>query len=317
MKKTIILSSIFLLAISAIFGQFARNRVPHHLTENKIQLGKYVRTYYVFSPKNAGKKLLPLLFVFHGGGGNPLSTDRRLGFTELARKEKFIVVYPAGIGRNWNDGRVTNVTRAHRENVDDVGFVRAMIEEISKDYPVDQKRIYSTGSSNGGIFSHYIGAKISDKFAAIAPVIGGIADPFHKSFDPEEAVSVLIIQGTEDRLVPYEGHKGIGLGRRRDRGKVIGTDQALKLWTKRNRTNKNAVKGRLPNTDPSDGCIVEKYEWRNGTKNTEVVLYKMIGGGHTWAGGRQYLPRRIVGNVCRDFSATKVIWEFFKTKSKL
>ncbi len=321
MKKTsitLLVISIFLTA-SFVYGQRTRrNRVPRHLQTKKIRVGDLERTFYLFEPKRLTRnKKVPLLFVFHGGGGNPLSMDRRLGFTKLARKEKFIVVYPAGVGGNWNDGRETKATQAHREKINDVGFVRAIIDNLSEEYPVDQDRIFATGPSNGGIFSHYVGANLSGKFAAIAPVIGGIADPFYKRFNPGEPVSVFIIQGADDKITPYDGQGEIGFGRRKNRGKIISTDAAIALWTRQNEIKTQPIAGSLPDIDSNDGCTVETYLWKNGKNNTSVKLFKLNGGGHTWAGGAQYLPKRLVGNVCRDFNATNVIWDFFKAHPKL
>ncbi|MDH3494783.1 MAG: esterase, partial [Acidobacteriota bacterium] len=294
---------------SCVFGQM---RTPRHLTQKTTVSGGIKRTYYVFKPAGVSKsKKLPVVMVFHGGGGTALRMERWLKFTDLARREKFIAVYPDGIGNNWNDGRDTQVNRAHKDKIDDLSFVSKLLDEVTLDYPVDKDRIYATGPSNGGIFSHFIAAQMADRIAAIAPVIGGIADPFHKRFEPSDPVSVFIIQGTEDKLVPYKGGE-IG----RNRGRVISTDETIRIWTNHNKTDSKAVEGNLADSDKNDGCRVETFTWRNGKNGTEVVLYKLIGGGHTWPGGSQYAPRFIVGRVCRDFDATEAVWQFFKDHPK-
>ncbi len=266
MKKIFIalLGVFLLLGISLALGQRARrNQVPNYLTEKKIRVGNFDRQFYLFEPQGiSNDKPIPLLFVFHGGGGNALQMERGLGFTDIARKDGFIVVYPNGIGGNWNDGRDDDFSKAHKEKIDDLSFVKAIIDSISKAYPIDQKRIYATGISNGGIFSHYVGANLADKFAAIAPVVGGIADPFSSRFDPSEPVSVLVIQGTDDKLVPYDGG-GIGFGRRNNRGKIISTDKAIDLWIKCDSTNVQPKRGNLPDSDRRDGCTVETFLWEN------------------------------------------------------
>ncbi|NNE68610.1 MAG: prolyl oligopeptidase family serine peptidase [Pyrinomonadaceae bacterium] len=308
---TLIFGLIFTsLSLSCVYGQA---RTPRHLIKKTIKIGKYDRTYHLFVPKGVSKNRdLPLVFVLHGGGGTGLRMERWLGFTALARKDKFIAVYPDGIGKNWNDGRETNRSRAHRENIDDLAFVKEMVDEISRTYNVDENRIFATGPSNGGFFSNFVAAQMSDTFAAIAPVIGGIADPFYKRFDPSEPVSVFFIQGTADPLVPYNGGTVA-----RNRGKLISTDRAIGLWNKANGTNKRPVRGDLPDTNRRDGCKVETYTWKNGRNQTEVVLYKAVGGGHTWPGASQYAPKFLIGGVCRDFDATKAVWEFFKSHPKI
>lgn len=315
MKKSfnIFILVVALAAVLVIFGQ--RNTKIRSSTESvskTITVDKLQRSYNVYAPKSIpADKKVPLLFVFHGGGGTAERMEKSLRFNELADRDNFIVVYPQGIGNNWNDGRETDVLKAQKEKVDDLAFIRKLLDAIAKDYKIDEKRIYATGASNGGIFSHYIGVNLSDKFAAIAPVIGGIAEPVSRNFKPESPVSVFIIQGTDDKLVPYNGGNVA-----RNRGKVIGTDEAIGLWTKANMTDKEPVEGFLPDSDKRDGCTVETFLWKNGKDNSEVKLFKLNGGGHTWAGGNSKLVRFLVGNVCGDFSATEVIWEFFKAHPK-
>jgi polyhydroxybutyrate depolymerase len=271
------------------------------------------RSYYVYVSSSLPKeKSVPLVMVFHGGGGDGIGTSRLTKFNQLADKENFLVVYPNGIGNNWNDGRESfEASQAHKEKIDDVAFVNAMIDAIAKEYKIDSKRIYSTGISNGGIFSHYLGANVSNRIAAIAPVVGGMADPFYKNFKPKEPVSVLIIQGTADPLVPYNGGYLA-----RNRGKIISTDDAVKLWSKNNGTKETPTATESFDKDKTDNCTVDKFVWSGGKNKTEVVLYKLNGGGHTWAGSSQYLPRIAIDEVCRDINATEVIWEFFKQHPK-
>jgi len=309
MKKTsIIFLGIFVLTnISFVFGQYG-SRQSGHLSKMTIKVNSLKRLFYLYVPKNLPKnQKYPLVFVFHGGRGNARRTDRTLKFSQLASKEKFIVVYPESVGGNWNDGRKSERIRSQRENIDDIGFVNAIINSVSKKFKIDEKRIFSTGASNGGIFSHYLGAKLSDKFAAIAPVIGGIAEPLSKDFNPEKPVSVFIIQGTKDRLVPFNGGNVA-----RNRGRVISTERTIDLWKRHNKVNTEAKKGRLPDIDKTDGCTVETFLWTEGKNDTVVKFYKLHGGGHTWTNTKSYLPKWIVGNTCRDFDATIEIWEFFK-----
>jgi polyhydroxybutyrate depolymerase len=314
MKKLFIIfvSLAFLVGVLIVFGQKIRNNRTSASVSKTVMVDKLERKYNVYIPKSlTANKKVPLVFVFHGGGGTAEKMETSVGFDELADRDNFIVIYPQGMGNNWNDGRETDVLKAQKENVDDLAFIKKILEEIGKDYKIDEKRIYATGASNGGIFSHYVGANLSDKFAAIAPVIGGIADPFHKKFNPEKPVSVFIIQGTDDKLVPYNGGNVA-----RNRGKVIGTDEAVAHWTKANKTDKEPVTGALPDSDKRDGCTVETFLWKNGKNNSEVKLFKLNGGGHTWAGKNSKLVRFLVGNVCNDFDATEVIWEFFKAHPK-
>jgi polyhydroxybutyrate depolymerase len=271
------------------------------------------RTYLLHIPaKLPAGQPAPLLLVFHGGAGEGKGTASLTRFRELADREGFLVAFPDGIERQWYDGRVGLPTKAHREKIDDVGFIDKLIDAVHQQHPVDPKRVYATGISNGGMFAHYLAALRSERIAAIAPVVGGIADPFHLQFKPSKPVSVLIIQGTEDPLTPYAGG-GVSKGAR---GKVISTDEAVRKWVEHNGCKGKSVQTALPDTDRRDGCTVVRTTWTGGRDGTEVVLYKIAGGGHTWPSGPQYLPKALIGNVCRDFDATAVIWEFFKTHPK-
>ena len=127
-------------------------------------------------------KSYPLVFVFHGGGGNAENIQETTNFSKKADEEHFIVVYPEGNGKlphkllTWNCGFCCGYSLEN--NIDDVGYIRALVEYLKETYSIDADRIYATGMSNGGIMSYQVGAALSDIFAAIAPVaaqIGGQA----------------------------------------------------------------------------------------------------------------------------------------------
>jgi polyhydroxybutyrate depolymerase len=274
-----------------------------------LLIGGVERSVLLSAPArvDAGRAL-PVVLVFHGGGGDGAGAARLTRFAALAERDTFLAVFPDGLHRNWNDGRDPSVSRTHREGIDDVAFIDALLDTIGRAFRIDSSRVFATGISNGGIFSHYLGARRSRRIAAIAPVAGGIAVPFDRIFHPAEPVAVLILQGTNDPLVPYEGG-GIAWGRR---GSIIGTPQAVVKWVTRNDCDRSPLREDLPDLDPEDGCRVSVYRWMRGEQATEVILYRIRGGGHTWPGGAQVLPASIVGPVCRDIDATDVIWKFFK-----
>ncbi|MBI5208639.1 MAG: prolyl oligopeptidase family serine peptidase [Elusimicrobia bacterium] len=275
----------------------------------KVSAGGLERSYRLHVP-DAAKIPAPLVVALHGGGGTARGMVGFSRLVPLSDREGFIVAYPESGSRNWYDGREGEFSGAHRDRRDDAAFIVAMIDAIHKEHPVDQDRVYATGVSNGAFLSNYIAATHAKRFAAIAPVVGGIADPFHKAFAPEEPVSVLVVQGTEDPLVPYGGGNVA-----RGRGKVIATEEALRLWVKADGCEPEPRTDLLPDLDPGDGCRVERSVWSGCRGGTEVVLLKMAGAGHAWPGGSQYLPKRIIGRVCRDFDSS-LIWEFFKSHPK-
>lgn len=268
-----------------------------------------VRSYLVHFPSNfADDEPTALVLAFHGGGSNGRAMEWLTGFSRLSDREGFIVAYPDAVAGSWVDGRVGMRTKAHRKGIDDVAFVAALLDKLARRYAIDAGRVFATSISNGAIFSHYLAAKLADRFAAIAPVVGGLADPFHRQFAPSHAVSVFVIQGAVDPLMPFNGGAVAWGGR----GHVIATDETVRLWVAWNGTCATPVTGLLPETDAKDGCRVRWSSWRGGRFNSEVLLYVEEDAGHTWPGGPQYLPRAIIGRVCRDFDATQAIWDFFK-----
>jgi polyhydroxybutyrate depolymerase len=277
--------------------------------EKTIDVDGRKRVYHLHVPPGAAKPAALVLF-FHGGGGTGAGAVRQTGFAGLSDKEGFLCAFPEGIGKSWNDGRDEPISEAHKEKVDDLKFVLAMIDAIAKENKIDPNRVFSTGISNGAIFSHYLAANHADRIAAIAPVVGGIAEKVHAVFKPANPVSVLIIQGTEDPLVPFKGGE-ITAGKSR-RGRIVSTTDGAKAWVLANGCRETAVEGELPDTDPDDGCRVKTASYAAGKDGSEVVLYTVVGGGHTWPGGQQYLPKSFIGRLCRDFDATTAIWEFFK-----
>ncbi len=274
-----------LLLVGVLAMVIAPARADRH------ELGE--RSYLLHVPPGL-KGPAPLLLALHGGGGNAAQFERWTKFSQLADREGFLVAYPEGLGHNWNDGRQDVQARAFREKVDDVAFLRAVVEDIPN---VDRTRVYATGASNGGFMASRLGIEAPDVFAAIAPVIGGIP----LGFKPSKPMPVLVIQGTEDPLVPYGGGEVNAFGSAR--GRLIPTEEAIQLW----RSVNECQEGQVTSIDTvDDGCRVEVSDWG------PVQFYKVIGGGHTWASAGQYMPVKWIGRECRDFDATETVWAFVR-----
>lgn len=253
-----------------------------------------------------------LILVFHGRGGDGAGMERLTGFSALADRDNFAVVYPDGVGRSWNDGRRMADSEGRRRHIDDIAFVAALVDTLTIELRLDPRRVFATGLSNGASFSHYLAANLARRIAAIASVAGGLAAPFARQFAPAAPVSVLVIQGTADPLVRYAG--GLVAGGRL--GSELGAEATALRWEDADGIRAAPATGELPDTDPTDGCRARWQRWSGGRKRTEVWLYTLEGGGHTWPGGPQYLSRRLVGRVCRDFDATFAIWDFFSRHGK-
>jgi polyhydroxybutyrate depolymerase len=274
--------------------------------------GGLKRTFLLHVPPGLDRSQpTPLVIVLHGGGGTGSKVARLTRFSDEADREGFIVVYPDAINNHWNDGRNVARFRSQRENIDDVGFIATLIDRLAGQLNIDTSRVYVSGMSNGAMMSYRLACDLSAKIAAAAPVAGSMAEDLPDSCPPGKPVPLLAINGTEDPLVPYEGG---GVGQLAKRGVVIPVAKSIDFWVARDQCSKTPVVTDLPYRDPNDGIKVRRTEYSGGREGSEVILYTVEGGGHTWPGGAER-PERF-GRRSEDFSATEVIWEFFKRHTR-
>jgi polyhydroxybutyrate depolymerase len=271
------------------------------------------RRYILYQPafKTGHSDAWPLLMVLHGGGGTSRGMLRltKGRFNELADRDGFFVVYPQGIDKSWNDGRPDKISGAHRKGIDDVGFLRALIDHLIVRYPIDSKRIFVTGISNGGLMSYQLSCSLPDKIRAIAPVTAQIPVATAPLCGFESEVSLAVFNGTEDPLVPYNGGEITVFGRKR--GAVLSTDETIRIWRRKNRCSSEPLITEIPDI-AADETRVTKIEYSRCKNESKVVLYRIEGGGHTWPDGRQYLPVRRIGRTTRDINGCDEIWQFFR-----
>lgn len=267
------------------------------------------RIAHVYVPPGHDKKVaVPLVIALHGGGGEGLKFDRSTKgqMRREANARGWLVVYPEGVARGWNDGRklVTGRDR-QRIGVDDVGFLSKLIDHLHVSHGVDPSRVYATGISNGGFMSLRLGIELGAKIAAIAPVTANL-QRVHVRAKPTHPMPVLILNGTEDPLVPYRGGHVRVLGQ--NRGAILSTDATVAWWCKHNGCASTFTHRVLPDKRRLDGTRVHVTRFDG---KAPVVLYRIQGGGHTWPGGQQYLPRFMIGRVTRDIDGARVIFDFF------
>jgi polyhydroxybutyrate depolymerase len=226
-----------------------------------------------------------------------------------AARRGWLLVCPDGIAKGWNDGRVLTGARDRaRAGVDDVGFLSALIDRMIAREHADPSRVFVMGISNGGFMAMRLAIDRSDRVAAVAAVAAGLSK-FLLNTRPARPVAVLLVNGTDDPLVPYGGGTISVLGR--SRGDVLPTPEAIRWWAARDGCTGAAAVRRLPDRDPDDGTRVTFETTAPCDAGTEVLLYRVEGGGHTWPGGRQYLPRFVGGRVTRDLDGTRAIFDFF------
>ena len=275
------------------------------------------RSYELYVPLNLGNKTdIPVVFVLHGGGGTAKGIERitRKRFNELALAYGFIVVYPNAVSKTWNSGR-EEILKPKNKDVDDVGFLVSIVDRLKVDLMIDESKIFATGISNGGFMTNRLLCERPDVFKAGAVVTATMAESFVSNCNPDEPVSVMVINGLDDPLVPYFGGDIRLFKKGKSRGRVISTDDYINFWLDHNGCASEERTETLTNNVPDDGTRALRKEYTACEGESKVVLYSIEGGGHTWPGGRQYLGERIIGKTSQEFNACEAIWAFFEEVS--
>jgi polyhydroxybutyrate depolymerase len=270
------------------------------------------REYLIHLPPNyQSASKLPILFGLHGGGGNYKNTISFYNLNGLADKKGFIVIYPNAIAKSWTMPGFSARSKNADSTVDDVHFISVLLDTVIQYYKGDATKVFTTGISRGGEFSLYLAYKLSDRITAIAPVCANVPKDVLKYYSFKHPTPLLLINGTDDPLIKYDG--GFGKYLRTDEPgegfDMASTDDLIKKIISLDLCNSTPKYTDMPDDDPDDGCTAQRYEYHCGSVN--VTLIKVVNGGHTWPGGKQYLPKFIIGKVCRDFKAEDEIFNFF------
>lgn len=270
-----------------------------------IIVGGQERTFLLYVPAAYDPRTpVPLVLVFHGGRGTGEKMAEQTQFHRLGGSKGFIVVYPDGYNNGWADGRGT--TKAERAGINDVVFVKALIDRLTKELSIDETRIYATGVSNGGIFSNRLGCELAERFAAIAPVVGPMAPSVASRCQPTKPISVLGMYGTSDPLIPWEGEEVRG----GDRGPILGVQATMDLWGKLNGCRSPYSREHMP-VRVHDNTRIWRETYSECRKGVEVILYAIEGGGHAWP-PNEPRSKRIAGISSQNIDATQTIWSFFE-----
>jgi polyhydroxybutyrate depolymerase len=276
--------------------------------DRTIMVGGLQRSYAVHVPGSyATSKPAPVILNFHGGGGNPKSERTISMMDQAADRYGFIAVYPQGTGAKgrlinphgytWNAGTCCGWAMENR--IDDVGYTNALLDDLEKQFNIDKKRVFATGISNGAMMCYRLACELSNRIAAIAPVAGPMG---LTRCSPPRPVSVMHFHGTGDLFAPYAGGKG---PRSLPGESFQSVDQTIAFWLKRNNISGQP---RTLNRGKAIG-----YYHGPGADGTEVVLWSIQGGGHTWPGGRfGILGKKFLGELTQDISANDLMWEFFQ-----
>ncbi len=241
------------------------NQLSPGTTTRTITIDGQRREYILHVPRSyTGQNEVPLLLDFHALSSGADYQSRNSGTADVANNEGFIVAYPQGIDNAWNIGPCCTESR----RVDDIGFARQLVDTISAQACIDEKRVYATGYSNGGGMSYKLACDAADKFAAVAPAAFDMIEEL--DCRPERPVSVFASRGQRDFIVPFEGGRSTPPTRYRlDPIHFLGAEGSFERWGEL-----NSCSGQ----PQSIGNSCESYN--NCAGGTEVVLCTSRLGGH-------------------------------------
>jgi polyhydroxybutyrate depolymerase len=287
-----ILFPLFLIMIIALQSNSIKAQT---IITNTIVVDGLERNYRLAIPSDHDiNSSVPLVINMHGFGSNAAEQEFYADMNRIAEREGFIICYPNGIANAWNVGWNFG------SQADDVSFIDKLSDFLIQEYNLDTEKIYACGMSNGGFMSYRLACELNNKFAAIASVTGSIAPEYIDQCDPGREVPILQFHGTADNTVLYEGLEDVN----------IPIDSLIKFWTTNNSCSEEGDTMEIEDINTSDNSTVKRISYADCAGDSEVLFYKIDGGGHTWPGA--FLN---IGITNQDIKASEIIWEFFKSKS--
>lgn len=315
LSRTLLLMTFASLLAGGCTASLPSGRVAGgetYTNRTDFQTGGFRRAYRLHVPPGYPSGApIPLVVVVHGAFDTAEGVERASGFSRLADRENFAVLYPEGIGilgflQHWNAGHCCG--KAAADGIDDVGFVASAIGDVCRHLAIDRDRIFMAGFSNGGMLVYRFAAERGELLAAAAPLaasIGGRADaeaPEWRIPEPVRPLPLIVMHGLGDDDVRYEGGASIHRGGGRT---YLPVEESAAFWVRRNGCAPRAAEQRL-----YDGRVLLK-SWSACANDADVALYLIEGWGHVWP-GRNFTGALADDDPLRGFDAAEVIWSFFR-----
>ena len=260
---------------SQIINKTSKGANPYSIVHNGL-----TREYDMYIPSGYNSSTaLPVIFLFHGFGGNGSEFLNETNMKEVAESNDIIIISPQGSLldgiSHWNSCPIGG---DNKSEADDLGFVEFLLENIKSEYAIDSERIYAVGYSNGGMMSYGLAHFKSNLFAAVGSVSGTMLECYGP---PSHPTPIIHLHGTDDAVIPYEGN-----------GDYLGVQDVLDYWINFNKTEENF--------QSSENNDIEKYTFLNGENNVTIEHYKYLNGDHVW-----------FNSTFNGKNASNLIWQFF------
>ena len=263
------------------------------------------REYIIYIPPSIESRTnLPVIFNFHGYQGRANNFFNMTDLIDIADENGVILVYPQGAPldggpSHWNAAPFNSSSFVNKSNVNDLQFFLRLLDVVNQNNILDLNRVYAIGYSNGGMFSHFLACNTENVFAAIGDVAGTMLTDAYDNCNPSSPVPVLKIHGTSDNVVGYNGFND---------GGFKSVDEVIDFWKENNKSNDQFNLNNFVSSSWAEymGPVnFEKYTYESDENDSEIVHYKMLGGGHWW----DY-------SLDENLKTSSLLWDFFSRHSK-
>lgn len=284
----------YLFALLLFVGSFITKA---QIVDDSLLIEEHHRSFHFLKSPQTNASLV---FVLHGSGGNGTQMRARAKSLEgIAPTENILLVYPDGYKKYWNECRKTANSAANLENINENAFFESMIAYFKERYQINEKQVFAVGTSGGGHMAYKLALTMPERFRAITALIANLPDTNNiDCAEKRRAMPVMIVNGTADKVNPYEG--GEVITNNISLGFVRSTDRTFAYWSSLAGYKGKSQMENLPDTDPKDGKTIEKYTFKKKRK-PEVTLLKVINGKHDYP---------------NDIDVHLEAWEFFKRSMK-
>jgi polyhydroxybutyrate depolymerase len=289
MRKLNFFLSIFVFCLLAVQPLSADDIVV------TTEFGGFERTFRVHVPASYDGSLpVPLVFVLHDFGGSGLDIQALTGIDYLSEERGFIAVFPDSLTIGWN--------YADQPQINDVGFIGALINAYEERFNIDSSRIFVVGYANGGVMAYRAACDLSDQIRGAMIVSATMPVSLAESCTPSNPVSLMLIQGTLDTVFPWNDRPDTANQLRKRF--LMSVPETVAFWRDHNACSDDPVATQEPDLVPEDNTLTWREDYPACAEDRLMVLYRVEGGGHYWPGSSFGMGASL------DFSATGLIGDF-------
>ncbi|PJZ46564.1 alpha/beta hydrolase family esterase [Leptospira brenneri] len=301
-----ILNILFVFILASSCMGFFRELAPNEKLDS-IEIQNQKRTYIVHYPKGWNGSPIRLLVALHGrfGSGNSMIKQTKLDL--LADRKGFIVVFPDGYKRSWADGRGN--TPADENKINDITFIELLVKRLIAEGSVNPKEIFLVGHSNGGFMAQRLAVEKPELWKGVLSVAAQVSvfTLKRKLTLKSNPVSVGIMAGTEDPIVPFSG------GYVRDGGEILSVEDSILRWKEWNSCKEPANQKTENYKEESTELKIDFIRYESCAENTKVGLIQLNGLGHSWPGETPMIPFIDQGKTTNVLDGSKLVWDFMES----